>query len=99
MRKREGLAARRLLLRPLDLETARRVAAGRPVGPRWAADFPAEGDVVLAGLLVLAADAGPDEAGDRTGTLPWAQPWLVVYDGLVVGTVGFKGPPVDGALE
>ncbi|MGX1128191.1 ribosomal-protein-alanine N-acetyltransferase [Streptomyces glaucescens] len=57
---------------------------------RWADDFPAEGDRVIAGLL---------------GRYPaWLGPFghrLIVerHTGLVVGSIGLFWPPADGVLE
>ena len=60
----------------------------------WAADFPAEGDQVIAGLLARAGLPADDDArrfGHR----------LVVerHTSTVVGGAGFFGPPQDGEVE
>jgi len=60
----------------------------------WAADFPAEGDQVIAGLLARAGLPADDDArrfGHR----------LVVErdTSTVVGGAGFFGPPQDGEIE
>ncbi|MEU5759827.1 GNAT family N-acetyltransferase [Nocardia sp. NPDC047648] len=56
----------------------------------WAADFPAEGDRVIAGLLA--------EHSDWLGSFGHR---LIVErsSGLVVGSIGLFWPPADGELE
>jgi len=87
----------RARLVPLDAGTARAIATGQR-GADWAPDFPADGDVVVAGLFARSPgapawpDADPAEA-------PWRQPWLVRHEDRVVGTVGFKGAPDQGRVE
>ncbi|WP_217440533.1 GNAT family N-acetyltransferase [Nocardia barduliensis] len=56
----------------------------------WAADFPAEGDRVIAGLLAT----HPDWLG------PFGHRLIIERSsGLVVGSIGLFWPPADGALE
>ncbi|MEU2039312.1 GNAT family N-acetyltransferase [Nocardia niwae] len=56
----------------------------------WAADFPAEGDRVIAGLL----PARPHWLG------PYGHRLVVERDSrLVVGSIGLFWPPADGELE
>ncbi|GAB2912000.1 GNAT family N-acetyltransferase [Streptomyces mayteni] len=83
------LVTDRLLLRCWTAADVAAVLGGdRPVG--WAADFPAEGDRVIAGLLGehpdwLAAH-GHRQLVERDG-------------GLVVGSIGLFWPPRDGTVE
>ncbi|MEZ5094685.1 MAG: GNAT family N-acetyltransferase [Nocardioides sp.] len=77
------LTTPRLRLEPVTAATAEAVRA-RHRDPCWHPDFPSEDDVAAVGL---------GQPGD-----PWG-PRLVVraVDGLVVGTIGFLGPPAPGA--
>ncbi|MDT0320118.1 GNAT family N-acetyltransferase [Streptomyces millisiae] len=84
------LTSERLLLRPW---TPAEVAAvlGEGVRPaRWAADFPAEGDRVIAGLL----DQQPAWLGEYGHRLIVER-----ASGLVVGSIGLFWPPRDGVVE
>jgi ribosomal-protein-alanine N-acetyltransferase len=82
----------RLRLPLLDAGTAAALVAGRRL-PGWAGDFPAEGDVDVAGVL------------DREGVPPGPDavfgPRLVVEGstGEAIGTAGFFGPPRNGVVE
>jgi hypothetical protein len=84
---------------PLAPATAADIVAGAREDHRWAADFPAEGDLVVAGLVVLAAEAAGPTAPAADLADPYAGPWQVVQDGWTVGLLGFKGRPVDGVVE
>jgi RimJ/RimL family protein N-acetyltransferase len=97
------LRTERIELVALDPATARAIARGDGHGSDWADGFPGEGDRVVA---VITAETFDDPAwGERWDdaadprSRPWRQPWLVRYQGRVVGTVGFKGPPYDGRVE
>jgi [ribosomal protein S5]-alanine N-acetyltransferase len=84
---------RRLVLRPVPWDAVQAITAGRRLAG-WAADYPAEGDAVIAGLL---HGAGPDAwpGADQA----WGHRQVVERDtGLVVGGIGFAGPP-DAAHE
>ncbi|MFJ8671498.1 GNAT family N-acetyltransferase [Streptomyces sp. NPDC093589] len=83
------LTTDRLVLRPWSgTETAAVLADLRPA--HWAADFPAEGDRVIAGFV-----AGTPHARGEFG-----QRQIVERaSGLVVGAVGLFWPPADGCLE
>jgi len=93
----------RCTLRPLDVARAADVAAGRRA-PDWAPDYPTEGDVTIARLLLEAASAGV-ETGPASPDRPWAGPWQVLVAGpdavqRAVGGAGFHGPPdADAAVE
>jgi [ribosomal protein S5]-alanine N-acetyltransferase len=82
----------RLALRPITAEDVSAVLDGQR-RPDWAADFPAEGDQVVAGLL--ARTGLPAGDARRFGHR------LVVErgTGTVIGGVGFFGPPQDGEVE
>jgi RimJ/RimL family protein N-acetyltransferase len=70
-------------LRQADEAIVRAVADGDRPEWGWADDFPSEGD--LAGLQMSRFDADAHE--------PWSASWLIVVDGLIAGTIGFKGAP------
>ena len=83
----------RLVLRPITAEEVWAVLNGR-LRSDWAADFPAEGDQVIAGLLARNGLPATDDArrfGHR----------LVVErdTSTVVGGAGFFGPPREGEVE
>jgi ribosomal-protein-alanine N-acetyltransferase len=83
----------RLALRPIAAAEVSAVLSGQRLSD-WAADFPAEGDQVIAGLLArtgLPADDRARRFGHR----------LVVerQTGTVVGGIGFFGPAEDGEVE
>ncbi|WP_040782466.1 GNAT family N-acetyltransferase [Nocardia pneumoniae] len=83
------LTTERLVLRSWTADEAAAVRDDRRA-PAWAADFPAEGDRVVAGLF----DEHPG----------WLSPFghrLIVEraGGLVVGSIGLFWPPLDGHLE
>jgi [ribosomal protein S5]-alanine N-acetyltransferase len=83
----------RLALRPITGEEASAVLAGRRRAD-WAVDFPAEGDQVIAGLLARTGLPADDQARQFGHRL------VVERDGnIVVGGVGFFGPPQDGEVE
>lgn len=79
----------RLLLRSWTAREADAVVGGVRL-PHWAADFPAEGDQVIAGLL-----------GEHPEWLDAYGHRLVVErgSGLVVGSIGLFWPPSDGVVE
>lgn len=85
---RSSLVSARLIARPLPWDAVRAISGGSRLDD-WAADYPSEGDVIIAGLL---QDAGPAVAdpADRA----WGHRQVVERDsGLVVGGIGFFGPP------
>ncbi|MCX2952143.1 GNAT family N-acetyltransferase [Lentzea sp. NEAU-D7] len=83
------LVSERLVLRPWsELDVKAVVEETRQ--PAWAADFPAEGDAVIAGLL----SSNPD----------WLSPFghrLIIERSTdeVVGSLGLFWPPSDGRVE
>ncbi|MFI5524924.1 GNAT family N-acetyltransferase [Streptomyces platensis] len=83
------LRTARLLLRPwTDGELAAVLDGTRR--PHWAADFPADGDRVIAGFTA----ENPDARG------VYGQRQILERDGgRVVGAIGLFWPPRDGALE
>ena len=84
----------RLVLRPLTPAVVRALAGGHRLDD-WAADYPSDGDLVIAGLLDR---AGPDAwSGADAG---WGHRQVVERrTGLVVGGIGFAGPPEQGEVE
>ena len=83
----------RLLLRRLTLDEARAVVALDRAGRHWAADYPTEGDLVVAGI---ACEAG--EHHDETGDFGVYQV-ILVGSGDAVGGIGFIHPPEVGEVE
>jgi [ribosomal protein S5]-alanine N-acetyltransferase len=83
----------RLSLRPITAEDVSAVVADRRRSD-WAADYPAEGDQVIARLLTRTGLPANDQArrfGHRV---------VVERDtGTVVGGIGFHGPPQGGEVE
>ena len=84
----------RLVLHPVDVDEAERIAARQP-GPHdaWAPDFPFDGDVIGATMFVRATRAHGDQQ-------PFGH-YVVIRseDGQAIGGIGFKGPPRDGTAE
>ncbi|MEW1720372.1 GNAT family N-acetyltransferase [Streptomyces sp. NPDC093109] len=86
----EDLVTARLVLHPLSVLEAERVAAGEPApGDRWAAGYPTDGDMVGAGRYLTTCSItgdpqpfGPYEIRRRS-------------DGLAIGGVAFHGAPDD----
>jgi RimJ/RimL family protein N-acetyltransferase len=84
----------RLNLHPVDEAEARRIRDASPgAGDLWAKGYPFGGD--------LAALGGFLQATERDGEQrPFGYYQIrLLSDGLAVGGVGFKGQPVDGAVE
>lgn len=80
--------SRRLVLRPVPWDAVQAITAGRRL-PGWADDYPAEGDAVIAGLLFRAGPAAWPGANQA-----WGHRQVVERaTGLVVGGIGFAGPP------
>jgi RimJ/RimL family protein N-acetyltransferase len=76
-------------------EADRMLAGGR--GPTWHADYPRQDDLDAVSMIPAAsAAASADDLG-------WSPRHVVrAFDGLVVGSIGFYGPPVvadDGVPE
>lgn len=83
------LVSERLILRPWAATDVAAVVKGARQ-PSWAADFPAEGDGVIAGLM----DSNPS----------WLSPFghrLIIErsSSEVVGSLGLFWPPADGQVE
>jgi [ribosomal protein S5]-alanine N-acetyltransferase len=87
--------SRRLVLRPVPWDAVQAITAGRRL-PGWADDYPAEGDAVIAGLLFRAGPAAWPGANQA-----WGHRQVVERaTGLVVGGIGFAGPPgAPGEVE
>jgi [ribosomal protein S5]-alanine N-acetyltransferase len=90
------LMTSQVMLRRFPPSAAAAIVEGRRLDS-WAADYPAEGDVVIAGLL---HDAVADDAGGDTFLSHWGH-WQVVErsSGLVIGGIGFLAPPARGTVE
>ncbi len=83
------LRTARLLLRPWTDGELAAVLDGTPQ-PHWAADFPADGDRVIAGFTA----GNPDARG------VYGQRQILERDGgRVVGAIGLFWPPREGSLE
>jgi RimJ/RimL family protein N-acetyltransferase len=81
------LTTDRLVLRPWPADEAAAVVAGER-RPHWAADYPADGERVIAGII-----AGHPER-------PHGHRLIIEREtGLTVGGIGLKWPPTDGAVE
>ena len=87
------LRTERLLLERLTIDEARAVVALDRHGRAWAADYPTEGDLVVAGI---ACEAG--EHYDETGEFGVYQVRLA-HTGVAVGGIGFIHPPEAGEVE
>jgi len=105
-------------LRPVPWDAVLAISRGERLDD-WADDFPDDGDVMIAGLLLGAEQAvgpeagrvvGPEagrvvgpEAGQvaaEPGDEDWGHRQVVERaSGLVVGGIGFFGPPRDGEVE
>ncbi|MFI9076280.1 GNAT family N-acetyltransferase [Streptomyces sioyaensis] len=83
------LRTERLLLRPWSDGDLAAVLDGTRQ-PHWAADFPADGDRVIAGYT-----AGHPSARGACGQ----RQILERESGLVVGAIGLFWPPADGSVE
>jgi RimJ/RimL family protein N-acetyltransferase len=85
-----------LTLRPIPPEAVKAVVEGRHLA-NWADDFPAAGDVFIAGGLHRGEIyQAPHSAGEAL----WGHHHVVeTSSGLVVGGIGFHGPPTDGEVE
>ncbi|MFI1738194.1 GNAT family N-acetyltransferase [Streptomyces sioyaensis] len=83
------LRTERLLLRPWSDGELAAVLDG-PRQPHWAADFPADGDRVIAGYT----------AGHPAARGAYGQRQILEREsGLVVGAIGLFWPPADGSVE
>jgi RimJ/RimL family protein N-acetyltransferase len=85
-----------LTLRPIPWEAVLAVVEGRRLAG-WADDFPAAGDVFIAGGLHRGEIGQAQRPG---GEVLWGHHQVVeTSSGLVVGGVGFHGPPKGGEVE
>jgi ribosomal-protein-alanine N-acetyltransferase len=85
-----------LTLRPIPPEAVLAVVEGRRLGD-WADDFPAAGDVFIAGGIHRGEI---DQAQRSGGEALWGHHQVVeTPSGLVVGGIGFHGPPRSGEVE
>ncbi len=102
----------RLILRPVPWAAIRAITSGDRLDD-WAGDYPSDGDVVIAGLLQGADQAARLGRGQGTAALDaaaldaagpadegWGHRQVVERaSGLVVGGIGFFGPPHGGEAE
>jgi GNAT superfamily N-acetyltransferase len=106
---RSSLVSARLIVRPMPWDAVLAITGGERLDD-WAPDYPGDGDVVIAGLLRevgpdLASDLAPDlasagPAGAQPGDRDWGHRQVVERaSGLVVGGIGFFGPPWGGEVE
>ena len=98
-----SVVSARLILRPLPWDAVRAITAGHRLDD-WAGDYPSDGDVMIAGLLRGADEAaGGPGAGRAAGDAAdeaWGHRQVVERaSGLVVGGIGFFGPPLGGEAE
>lgn len=95
------MASARLIVRPVPWDAVLAITAGERLGD-WAPDYPSDGDVVIARLL---RDVGPElasgaQARAEPGDGAWGHRQVVERaSGLVVGGIGFFGPPRDAEVE
>lgn len=82
------IEAERVLLKQLEVDEARVLAAGRTNGLLPAvAGYPLEGTVASAGMVVRRHDAGVPVAGYGSYQV------VVTEQRMVIGDIGFHGPP------
>jgi GNAT superfamily N-acetyltransferase len=113
-RTTSSLVSARLILRPVPWDAVLAITAGDRLDD-WAGDYPGDGDVMIAGLLQgadqavgqaagqAAGQGAVQPAGDAAGE-PADQAWghrqvVERASGLVVGGIGFFGPPLGGEVE
>lgn len=113
-RTTSSLVSARLMLRAVPWDAVLAITAGDRLDD-WAGDYPSDGDVMIAGLLQgagqtvgEAADEATDQAAGQGAGQPAAEPadqaWghrqvVERASGLVVGGIGFFGPPLGGEAE
>ncbi|GGC90586.1 hypothetical protein GCM10011512_16980 [Tersicoccus solisilvae] len=87
-----GVGTERLILRPMTAsDVAALLAGAHPV--EWAEDFPQPSDVDTARMLEYGG--GAFDVSTAFGQLAIVER----QSGLVVGLIGFEGPPIDGVGE
>jgi hypothetical protein len=84
------LTGDRVTQHPLDHATALAIAGNHRDGQRWAPDFPADGDGVIARATARATPAGTSRA-DSPPAL-WQQSWLVEESGACYRSVSARRP-------
>jgi RimJ/RimL family protein N-acetyltransferase len=88
------LRTERLLLRPMPLDEARAVDRGDRDGRSWSSGYPADGDVVIARVVIRNPPRNDLE------TLFGTRQIVDRRTGLVIGALGFYGPPDEkGTVE
>jgi RimJ/RimL family protein N-acetyltransferase len=76
-------------LRSMTAFEASDITAGNRPREGWADDFPGNGDAIAARYFQATS----------TRAKPWRASWLILVNGIVSGTVGFKGEPRENWLE
>jgi RimJ/RimL family protein N-acetyltransferase len=76
-------------LRSMTAFEASGITAGNRPREGWADDFPGKGDAIAAHYF----------RATSTLAAPWGASWLILVNGVVSGTVGFKGEPRETWLE
>ena len=98
---RSSVVSTRLIVRPVPWDAVLAITGGKRLDD-WAPDYPDDGDVVIARLL---REVGPDlasvaSARAQPGDQAWGHRQVVErVGGLVVGGIGFFGPPRAGEVE
>jgi RimJ/RimL family protein N-acetyltransferase len=91
---RMELRTERLLLRPMPLDEAQAVDRGERDGRSWSPGYPAEGDVEIARVVLR------NPPRDDLETLFGTRQIVDRRTGLVIGALGFFGPPDEtGTVE
>jgi RimJ/RimL family protein N-acetyltransferase len=94
------ISSARLVLRLVTTDEAADMVAGRR-RPDWHPDYPREDDRDAATLVISTGSRGRSTAS-TPGSASWGPRHVVrTFDDLVVGSIGFFGPPVEvnGILE
>jgi RimJ/RimL family protein N-acetyltransferase len=89
-----AVVTERLTLTALTRAEAAAIVAGDRDGRSWAPDYPTDGDLVVAGIVLEAGDAYDEQAA--LGPMQV----MVTTSGQIVGGVGFlSAPDADGSVE
>lgn len=86
------IVSKRLLLRPLTAASAQAIVDGRRE-PDWAADYPDSGDLEIARMVAGSPALSPAAVDFGIRQV------VETETGLVVGGIGFFGPPENGWVE
>lgn len=86
------ILSKRLLLRPLTAESAQAIVDGKRE-PDWADDYPDTGDLEIARYVAGSPALSPEAIDFGIRQV------VEIGSGLVVGGIGFFGPPDSGWVE